>query len=198
MFTGIIESLGTVSELDSERLAVGPGDPAWADDLKLGESIAVNGACLTAVEGSTPASLVFEVSPETFARTSLGDLLLGSTVNLERAMRLNDRLGGHIVLGHVDATGVIVSRNDGEKFSEIKIQAPADHDRYLIDKGSISVDGISLTVVEPKDGLFSVWIIPTTMTHTNLKDRKVGDRVNLEFDVIAKHVEKLLVARPGV
>jgi riboflavin synthase len=196
VFTGIIESLGAVARLDGPTLSIAPQDRSWADDLKIGESIAINGACLTAIEGSTPDHLIFDVSPETFARTSLGDLALGSLVNLERAMRLNERIGGHIVLGHVDANGTIASRTDHDAFSEFTVQAPAAYDRYLIDKGSIAIDGISLTVVQPTAGLFSLWIIPATLRHTTLQYRNPGDRVNLEFDVLAKHVEKLLSKTP--
>jgi riboflavin synthase len=192
VFTGLIESVGKIVSIDGSVLKVSPSEPEWASDLVEGESIAINGACLTAIEGSQPHEILFDVSPETFARTAFHTLSVGSAVNMERAMRLNERLGGHIVQGHVDAVGKVEGREDGEQFSEFRFSAPLEYDKYLIDKGSVSVDGISLTVVNPKDGIFSVWVIPTTLEKTNLLDRRSGDTVNLEFDLIAKYVEKLV------
>lgn len=193
MFTGIIQALGTVSEVGSDRLfVIAPSDFA-PDGYDQGESIAVNGCCLTVVDSRD--RLVFDVSPETWLRTSLGSLRQGGVVNLERAMLASSRFGGHIVQGHVDATGSIAGRSSQGEFDVFRIEGPKEYDRYLIDKGSVSVDGISLTVVNPADGAFEVWIIPHTLERTNLHDKKVDDPVNLEYDVLAKHIEKLLSAR---
>jgi riboflavin synthase len=194
VFTGLIETIGVVRSRGESHLEVEVPDREWGSGLEVGESIAVNGACLTAIEGSNSQNLVFDVSPESFARTALGALVPSSHANLERAMRLNERLGGHIVLGHVDATGELVNRVDHGSFTEFVFRAPSEYDKYLIDKGSVAVDGISLTVVQPERGKFSVWIIPATLLQTNLQYRKPGERVNLEFDVLAKHVEKLLAS----
>ncbi|MEA2552024.1 MAG: riboflavin synthase [Fimbriimonadaceae bacterium] len=188
MFTGIIEGIGTVRSLDEgvlqlESVRIG------ADPWRVGESIAVNGACLTLINYSD--ELRFDISPETLQRTALEGLVPGSRVNLERAMKADGRFGGHIVQGHVDATaevGAILSTDNSTVF---RFQVLSDLDRYLIDKGSVTIDGISLTVVHPNDGEFDVWVIPHTLQETNLGDRKIGDLVNVEFDVIAKYVEKL-------
>lgn len=191
MFTGLIEALGEVETRDGSRLVVGLGNTSLGD-LSLGESIAVNGACLTLVPGYSSNRLLFDVSPETFARTSLGGLAAGKTVNIERAVKANDRLGGHIVQGHVDATGRFLSRKDESEFSVFEFQAPGEYDRYLIDKGSVAIDGVSLTVVRPRAGTFTVALIPATLEKTNLGKVSPGDVVNLEFDLIAKYVEKLM------
>jgi riboflavin synthase len=189
MFTGIIEGLGKVRSLTNGTLTLdvirGFENGPW----QIGESVAVNGCCLTVV--SATDTLTFDLSPETLARTSLGSLAPGSTVNLERAMRADGRFGGHIVQGHVDATGTVISITTAENATLFRFQAPAEFDRNLIEKGSITVDGISLTVVNLKNAAFDVWIIPHTVQETNLKERKPGDKVNLEFDLIAKYVEKL-------
>ena len=190
MFTGIVQALGRVQSLANCVLTVRAPDDFAPDGFDLGESIAVNGCCLTVVQRE--GDLQFELSPETLARTSLGDVKAGSVVNLERAMTANGRFGGHIVQGHVDATGVIVSITPSGNSVVYRFQAPIEYDRYLIDKGSVTVDGISLTVVCPKDGEFDVWVIPHTLEETSLGVRSAGDRVNMEFDVIARYVEKLL------
>ena len=191
MFTGLIESIGIVERLNpspaGQRIRV---SGAVGAELQLGESIAVNGCCLTVVVSEE--GLRFDLSPETMVRTSLGDAVTGTSVNLERAMKPNDRFGGHIVQGHVDGTGTFVGAEVVGNSTVMTIQAPPHADRYLIDKGSITVDGISLTVVEPHNGMFTVWLIPQTLRETNLGERKPGDRVNLEFDVIAKYVERLV------
>lgn len=187
MFTGIVERLGRVRSLESGRLVLDA--EAWDDALQLGESIAVNGCCLTVIAFSD--GLAFDLSSETLGRTSLGQLKPGSLVNLERAMRANGRFGGHIVQGHVDATGALVAIMPSANSCVFRFETPPGYDRYLIDKGSVTVDGISLTVVEPKGRQFDTWIIPHTLEHTNLKGLAVGDKVNLEFDVIAKYVERL-------
>lgn len=206
MFTGIVQGTGRVVSLLEGVLTLEPPPDFAPGGTFVGESVAVNGCCLTVVppppSGSSwgrgqgeEARLRFDLSPETLKRTSLGDLASGSLVNLERAMSANGMLGGHVVQGHVDATGVIVSMTPQENAVIVRFQAPAEYDRYLIDKGSVTVDGISLTVVEPVNGAFDTWIIPHTLEVTNLKEKRPGDRVNLEFDVLAKYVEKLLEAR---
>ena len=192
MFTGLVQCVGSVASVKVDLLAVDVSQAILEDAIALGESIAVNGACLTVVEQAGVIA-TFEVSQETFARTNLGDLRPGSSVNIERALRVGDRLGGHIVQGHVDCVGKVVGIEPKEKYAEFRFEAPAEFDRYLVDKGSVVVDGISLTVVNPKDGVFSVWVIPHTAQNTNLSSRKVGDRINLEFDAIAKYVEKLVI-----
>jgi len=194
MFTGIIESIGNISEVTTDALSVTPALSFVEEGIQLGESIAVNGVCLTVVSLQDGA-LRFDVSPETFARTALQCLKSGSRVNLERAMKLGGRFGGHIVQGHVDTTGTLESRNTGGEFTVFRFSAPPEYDRYLVDKGSIAVDGISLTVVSPANGTFEVWIIPHTLSNTNLQDLQPGMAVNLEFDMLAKHVEKLLASQ---
>lgn len=189
MFTGIIQSIGTVALLQGSKLEISASG-AWPDDsIKAGESISVNGCCLTALDDG---ALIFDLSPETRLRTAFHQLGVGTAVNLERAMRPIDRFGGHIVQGHVDAVGEVVAvLHDGE-FTIFRFRAPNEFDRYLIDKGSVAVDGISLTVVNPVAGEFDVWVVPHTLDQTNLRDRRPGDWVNLEFDVLAKHIEKLV------
>ncbi len=196
VFTGIIQALGRVRSLESGVLTLTAPESFVSDGFDLGESIAVNGCCLTVVADS--GDIKFELSPETLARTSLGDVKPGSVVNLERAMQVGGRLGGHIVQGHVDTTGTVVSITPSGNSVIYGFQAPIEYDKYLIDKGSVTVDGISLTVVNPKAGAFNVWVIPHTLQETNLGTRSVGDRVNLECDVIARYVEKLLAPTLGL
>ena len=195
MFTGIIQALGRVRSLESGVLTLTAPETFAPDGFDLGESIAVNGCCLTIIQAED--SIKFELSPETLARTSLGDLIPGSVVNLERAMTADGRFGGHIVQGHVDTPGTVVSITPSGNSVIYGFQAPFEYDRYLIDKGSVTVDGISLTVVGPKEGKFNVWVIPHTLQETNLGTRSIGDKVNLEFDVIARYVEKM-IARPAI
>ena len=190
MFTGIVQGLGRVRSFSAGVLTISAPEGFAPDGLDEGESIAVNGCCLTVV--SKQNELKFELSPETLARTSLGDLKPESVVNLERAMSATGRFGGHFVQGHVDATGTVASILPSGNSVVYQFQAPPEYDKYLIDKGSVSVDGISLTVVGPKEGAFNVWVIPHTLQETNLGTRAPGDRVNLEFDVIARYVEKLM------
>jgi len=180
--------LGKVEALTSGRLAVS-FDPAWIKDdpVQEGESIAVNGCCLTALPINQLVE--FDLSPETLARTALTRLQPGSLVNLERAMRPSDRFGGHMVQGHVDSVGEFLEARPQDGHHEFRFRVPAD--RYLIDKGSISLDGISLTVVEPHEGVFSVWVIPHTFENTTLRSLKAGDPVNVEYDMVAKYLEKL-------
>lgn len=197
MFTGIIEELGTVAALEPRqagaRLRVRCG--LVLGDLTEGSSVAVNGVCLTAV-GITSNSFDADLAPETLSRSNLGSLIAGSRVNLERPVTPATRLSGHIVQGHVDATGEIVALNElGEGNWWLKVRVPSALDRYLVHKGSIALDGISLTIASLEDGVVGVTIIPHTFTHTSLGSAKVGSLVNVEVDVLAKHVEKLLGAR---
>jgi riboflavin synthase len=193
MFTGIVEELGEVVALehdgDSARLTV--RGPLVVSDAVHGASIAVNGVCLTVVDVKDDAFTV-DVMKETLDRSSLSALAAGSGVNLERPVRPSDRLGGHIVQGHVDGVGRIVSREPGERWEVVTVGLPADLARYVVDKGSITVDGISLTVVEARADTFTVALIPTTLELTTLGRKKPGDAVNLEVDVVAKYVERLV------
>lgn len=196
MFTGIVEELGEVVALhregDSARLTV--RGPLVVADAVHGASIAVNGVCLTVVDVKDDAFTV-DVMKETLDRSSLAGLAAGSPVNLERPVRPADRLGGHIVQGHVDGVGRIVSREPGERWDVVTIELPAGLARYVVDKGSITVDGISLTVVEARDDAFTVALIPTTLELTTLGRKRPGDPVNLEVDVVAKYVERLVGIR---
>ncbi|PIE57981.1 MAG: riboflavin synthase [Desulfobulbus propionicus] len=193
MFTGIIQGTGTVVH----KASVGGGLVLTVEagfdltDPEEGESIAVNGACLTArdIKGNR---FVADVSPESIARTGLGRLVVGSRVNLERALRLSDRLGGHIVSGHVDCQGVVRERTATGDFTIFTFALESDLTRYIIEKGSITINGISLTVNSCTEALFSVSIIPHTLVVTNLGELQQGDRVNVEVDIIGKYVEKLL------
>jgi riboflavin synthase len=195
MFTGIVEELGTVEAVehqgDAIRLTVRAG--AVLEDAALGDSIAVNGCCLTVAERSD-GTWTADVMQETLDKTSLYGVQPGDRVNLERAVTVETRLGGHIVQGHVDAVGTVVRRTPSEHWEVVEIAMPADLSRYLVDKGSITVDGVSLTVVEAGEDAFTVSLIPETLARTTLGFREPGDRVNLETDVIAKHVEKLLAS----
>jgi riboflavin synthase len=189
MFTGIIEELGTVLQA-GPRLRVGCA--TVLSDLTPGASIAVNGVCLTAVD-ITPDSFAADLAPETLRRSNLGDLTVGSRVNLERPATLTTRLSGHLVQGHVDATTELVSLDAlGDENYWLTIRIPSELDRYLVHKGSITVDGISLTIASLDSNLVGITIIPHTFTNTRLGSLKPPARVNIEVDVIAKHVEKLL------
>lgn len=193
MFTGIIEELGTVAEvrLTSRGGSLKIGSRRIWKELQIGESVAVNGACLTVVEASA-GTFTVDVSPESVARTNLGLLRRGDPVNLERALTLASRLGGHLVQGHVDGTGRVMEiRREGEGRTII-IAAPPDIHGYLVVKGSVAVDGISLTVSELGEAGFGVAVIPHTLAVTNLGLRRVGDSVNLEVDIIAKYVRTYL------
>ena len=195
MFTGIVEEFGTVRSIEDQgdaiRLTIAAD--VTLSDAVLGDSIAVNGCCLTVAE-RTEDTWTADVMAESLAKTSLGDLTVGDRVNLERAVTAEKRLGGHIVQGHVDAVGEVVGRTPSEHWEVVEIAMPAELGRYLVDKGSITVDGTSLTVVEAHDTTFTVSLIPETLARTTLGFRAPGDRVNLEVDVIAKHVEKLVRA----
>ena len=194
MFTGIIEETGRVESLegrgDGARLRIGCA--AVLSDAFTGSSIAVNGCCLTALDLKA-GSFAADVAPETMRRTNIGDLRAGSLVNLERPLSPQSRLSGHIVQGHVDGTGVLESLETvGSGNWWLRVRVPDELDRYLVFKGSIAIDGISLTIAAIEGGVMSVTIIPHTFEQTNLKNKRPGDRVNLECDVLAKHVEKLL------
>jgi riboflavin synthase len=196
MFTGIVAELGEVSRIehrgDAARLTI----RGSTDDVSPGESIAVNGVCLT-VTGVIDGTFTADVMGETLERSGLGALAPGAPVNLERSVRLADRLGGHLVQGHVDATGTIISRSPAAYWDLVRISLPAAISRYVVHKGSITVDGVSLTVSalsppDTNDSWFEVSLIPETLKRTTLGTREPGDTVNLEVDVIAKYVERLL------
>ncbi|OBI87699.1 riboflavin synthase [Mycobacterium asiaticum] len=202
MFTGIVEELGEVTGRDAlaeaARLII--RGPVVTADAGHGDSIAVNGVCLTVVEVLSDGRFSADVMAETLNRSNLGELRPGSRVNLERAAAVNSRLGGHIVQGHVDGTGEIVSRTPSEHWEVVRVRMPAAVARYVVEKGSITVDGISLTVsglgADPYDW-FEVSLIPTTRELTTLGTSPVGTQVNLEVDVIAKYVERLLQHKDG-
>ena len=188
MFTGIVESLGRVESFEDGRLEVRAG--VVAHDAALGDSISVNGVCLT-VAGRDGDVLGFDLAEETLRRTSLGGLEPGSPVNLERPVTLATRLGGHVVQGHVDGVGRVRSIRPAGGGREVTIEVPGGLARYLVEKGSVAVDGVSLTVAALEDGAFSVSLIPHTLAVTTLGERTEGDPVNLEVDVLAKYVERL-------
>ena len=193
MFTGIVEELGVVEALEDQgdaiRLTV--RGPHVTGDARLGDSISVNGCCLT-VAARDGETFTADVMRETLDKTSLGVLEPGSRVNLERAVTAQTRLGGHIVQGHVDGTGQVLSRTPSEHWELVEISLPGELARYLVDKGSITVDGISLTVVTAGPASFTVSLIPETLARTTLGVKQEGDPVNLEVDVIAKYVERLI------
>lgn len=193
MFTGLVQAVGEVTWREEGRLLVQPPLDWSVTDWELGESIAVNGVCLTLI--SVENGLQFDLSQETLERTNLAQLGPGSLTNLERAIRAGDRFGGHMVQGHVDRTGTLLEVSEINDSWTFRFDVGADADRYLIDKGSICLDGISLTVIEPNDGLFDVAVIPHTFRHTNLSASKPGDTVNVEFDVLAKYVERMISLR---
>ena len=194
MFTGIVEELGVVAKISNNAMTVQASKVT--EDLKLGDSIAVNGTCLTAVNFSRTEFSV-DLSPETMRRTSLGQLSEGSPVNLERALLASDRMGGHIVQGHVDSTGrVMSSKVDGDSII-FRIRVPKRLSPYIVEKGFIAVDGISLTVVKRGASSFTLAVIPYTLKNTNLASVSIGDRVNLEADILAKYVESLLDRKYG-
>jgi riboflavin synthase len=193
MFTGIVEELGEIVAIDpqGDSVALAIRGPLVTEDAVHGASIAVNGVCLTVVDVKDGV-FTADAIKETLDKSSLGALEPGSKVNLERPVRLSDRLGGHLVQGHVDGVGTIVSREPGERWDVVTVSLPSDLSRYLGDKGSITIDGISLTVVEAGTDRFSVALIPTTLALTTLGHKKPGDPVNLEVDVVAKYVERMM------
>ncbi len=189
MFTGIVEEVGVVAKISDNGMTVRA--TKVTEDLKLGDSIAVNGACLTAVSFDRTEFSV-DLSPETMRRTSLGQLSVGGPVNLERALLASDRMGGHIVQGHVDGTGRVMSSKRDRDSTIFRIRVPKRLNRYIVEKGFVAVDGISLTVVKRGASSFTLAVIPYTLANTNLAALSVGDRVNLEADILAKYVESLL------
>ncbi len=184
MFTGIVEEMGRVRALRDGRLEITA--TAVLDDVGVGDSIAVNGCCLTVIEFGSDW-WVADLSGETLERTGFARLATGDVVNLERAVRAQDRLGGHLVQGHVDGVGWVI-----DPVPDLRIGLPAALQRYVVDKGSITVDGVSLTVASPKDDGFTVAVIPHTAAVTSLGERRRGDLVNIEVDAIAKYVEQLM------
>lgn len=201
MFTGLVEVLGRVEQVVDEksgrRLTLAwPGLGASGEGLSVGESVAVNGCCLTVIEiESAGDRFVVQAGPETLARTNLGDRAAGHAVNLERACRVGDRLGGHFVQGHVDDTAALRERRPEGEWEFLAFDLDPRWDRLMVPKGSIAVDGVSLTLVDVAPGRFSVMLIPHTLAVTTLGALRPGDRVNIELDMLAKHVEKLMEGR---
>ncbi len=193
MFTGIVENKGKVIRMEhlgqEKRLTLEL--PIDLTEVQLGDSINVNGVCLTVVEKRGQA-VVLDLSSETLQRTVLGGLKEGDQVNFERALRLADRLGGHIVTGHIDAVGVIAEKRKERDFIDLKIQIPKFLSKYVVEKGSVAIDGISLTVNQCDDEAIRMTLIPYTLDKTTLIDKRVGDRVNIETDIIGKYVEKMV------
>lgn len=202
MFTGIVEEIGTIEELEPARDAGGAvtdarvrvRGPLVVQDARPGDSIAVSGVCLTVTELPGDGTFVADVMPETLRRTALGDLAVGSPVNLERALAVGGRYGGHVVQGHVDGVGLIRARTPGPRWDEVEVEVPADLARYVAEKGSIAVSGVSLTVTHVSDDAFGVSLIPTTLAATTLGTLQPSSRVNLEVDALAKYTERLLTA----
>ncbi len=196
MFTGIVEELGTISGVkdlgDSIRLQV--SGELVRSDLAQGESISVNGACLTAAE-LTKDGFVADVMLETLNRTSLRGIAVGDKVNLERAMSGAGRFGGHVVQGHVDGVGEIISREPSDNWEVVKVRIPSELAKYVVHKGSITFDGVSLTVNDISDDVVSLSLIPETLRLTTLGEKGVGAKLNVEADILAKHIEKLIEAR---
>ncbi len=194
MFTGLVQTLGRVAAFEPDghggsRLRL--REPALAQLLQLGESIAVNGACLTVIQ-SDAETFEFQLGPETLERTALAQLKVDDPVNLERALRVGEALGGHFVTGHIDAVGTIAKRERSGDWENVEFAFPEEFEELLVMKGSIAIDGVSLTVAKTEPGLLGVMLIPHTLAHTTLGAKTVGDSVNLEFDLLAKHVRKLI------
>lgn len=183
MFTGIIEDLGTVKKISKTQITV----ETKLDDIKIGDSICVSGVCLTVINYSL---LTFGISEETFKKTNLGELKIGSIVNLERALKSDGRLGGHFVTGHIDGTGEILKIKKSGNSEIWQFSIPENLSKYIAEKGSVAIDGISLTIAEIKPNSFSAAIIPHTLKNTTLKEKKIGDTVNLETDILAKYIIK--------
>jgi riboflavin synthase len=196
LFTGIVEELGQVEKLESlaDAVRISIAGPLVVTDAKIGDSISVNGVCLT-VTSKTNTGFTADVMQETLNRSTLGSLESGSKVNLERPVTLATRLGGHLVQGHVDGMGKIISREKSQNWDVVTIEPPKDLLKYIVEKGSITVDGTSLTVASVDDQVFTVSLIPETLAKTTLGLVAPGDRVNLEVDVMAKYVEKLMAAQ---
>ncbi|MEK6440553.1 riboflavin synthase [Pseudonocardia sp. T1-2H] len=201
MFTGIVEEVGEIVDVrtSGDVVVLTVRGPRVSTDAAHGDSIAVNGCCLTVVdeEGASEDLFRLELVPETLKRTSLGAAVAGSKVNLERALPAGGRLGGHIVQGHVDGVGTLLGRTPGERSDEVRFSLPAELSRYVVEKGSICVDGVSLTVAGVGADSFTVALIPTTLADTTLGGRGPGDPVNLEVDIVAKYVERLTAGYTG-
>ena len=197
MFTGIVEEVGTVREIqrDGGSAILTIDCAVVTEDVRLGDSISVNGCCLTVTTREDEGGFSADLMGETLDRTSLGSLAPGAGVNLERALRADARLGGHLVQGHVDGVGTILSLEPLEGWTVMRVAAPEHLQRFIVEKGSITVDGTSLTVMATDADGFTVGLIPHTLAATSLRERTAGDRVNLEVDVIAKYVEKMLRSR---
>lgn len=193
MFTGIVEELGEIREIhrEADSITLTIRATTVLDDVHHGDSIAVNGVCLTVVEFGDDF-FTADLMQETLDRSSLGQVEVGSKVNLERATAVGQRLGGHIVQGHIDGTGEVISRTPGERWEVVRISLPEQLSKYVVEKGSIAVDGTSLTVSAVGEGFFEVSLIPTTLTDSVIGSTTVGAKVNLEVDVLAKYVEKML------
>ena len=197
MFTGLVEDCGSFKNVvrTSSSAVVTLGTSLPIESFSKGDSVAVNGVCLTVVSTSAD-SFSADVSPETFSCTTLESLLLGSRVNLERALRVGDRLGGHIVTGHVDSIGTVKQIVPTQNSVVIDIEVPTETSRYLIEKGSVAVDGISLTINTVSGNSFQLTVIPHTLSETTLKDLRPGSKVNIETDIIGKYVERLMSKQP--
>jgi riboflavin synthase len=195
MFTGLIAELGTVAAISKgETSAVfNINAPELISEIKLGDSVAVNGVCLTATSLSS-TGFTADVMVQTLSLTSLSQIIVGSPVNLELAAQLNARMGGHMVQGHVDGVAIVVGLTPGEKWAQFDIKVPPHLTKYIVNQGSICLDGVSLTVGEISDSndVLTVWLIPETLERTNLSSKKPGDLINIEVDVLAKYVERLL------
>ncbi len=192
MFTGIVEAVGNLSSIrkvgNTARLAV--YCPVEFGDVRIGDSIALNGCCLTVVAGGD--AWEFDAGAETLSRTNLGQLSVGDSINLERSLLATSRMGGHFVTGHIDCTGNVLQRHDQQDWSTIWFSIPEAWSSFLVSKGSIAIDGVSLTLVDVEIGRFSVALIPHTLSLTTLGQRKVGDPVNIETDILAKYVQRAL------
>ena len=197
MFTGIVEAMGTITKIvtgpDSAQLTI--ESKGFFSDIKTGDSIAVNGCCLTAVTNTADQFMV-DVMKQTLALTNIGQLQVGSVVNLEKAMKVSDRLGGHIVQGHVDCVATLAKINQGADWHELVFKVPDNYLKYMQAQGSVTINGVSLTIAKLDDEKrqLSVWLIPETLKRTNLSQLQVGAQVNLEVDVLAKYVERIMKA----
>lgn len=193
MFTGIVEQRGSIGDItaltDAARIRI--IGPRVMEGTAAGDSISVNGVCLTVVD-VLPDGFTADVMAETLKRSSLSEAGVGDPVNLERAARMDSRIGGHIVLGHVDGVGRVLAVEPGDQWTVMRFSLPDELARYVVEKGSIAIDGVSLTVVDVDDDSLSVSLIPTTLTETTMGVRKVGDPVNIEVDAMAKHIERLM------
>jgi riboflavin synthase len=194
MFTGLIQTMGRIATATDDGhggRVLSIAEPALAPTLVLGESVAVNGCCLT-VTALDADRFTFQAGPETLAKTNLGGLNPGDAVNLERALRVGDRLGGHFVTGHIDGVGTIAKKEQQGEWLMIEFTCPPEYDELMVPKGSVAVDGVSLTLVATEPGRFSVMLIPHTRDHTTLGSKGVGASVNLELDLLSKHLRKLI------